>query len=214
MQPSNISTLQPSNEHTYLLVINGKPEGPFSLDELRKRKVKPGDFVRSAGMDDYKEAQEIPELRALFGFRKPNFTPQYFGSFDQRLLASVIDWFLVASVFIFLAVMVILFVPDKMVQIGIAFSLLIIIPIANFIYHTVMESSPKQATYGKQLLKIRVCDMEGERLTVSHAAGRNLAKSLPVLTLFIGYLYSFFNPKQQCLHDVVADTLVVRDRLI
>jgi hypothetical protein len=48
MQPSNISTLQPSNEDTYLLVIKGKPEGPFSIDELKKLKIKPGDFPNCA----------------------------------------------------------------------------------------------------------------------------------------------------------------------
>jgi uncharacterized RDD family membrane protein YckC len=77
-----------------------------------------------------------------------------------------------------------------------------------------MEASPKQGTYGKQLLKIRVCDMQGQRITLVHAAGRNSAKIITVLTLFIGYLFSFFNKKQQCLHDMLANTLIVKDRLV
>ena len=96
----------------------------------------------------------------------------------------------------------------------IALSVLGIIPIVNFIYHVVMEASPKQATYGKQILKIKVTDLLGERIDVARSLGRNVAKILSVLTLFIGYLYSFFNSKQQCLHDVVAGTLVIKDRLI
>ena len=73
---------------TYLLVINGKPQGPFSLQQLKEFKIKPGDFVKTVEMDDYKEAHEIAELRDLLGFRKQPLIPQYFGSFDQRLLAS------------------------------------------------------------------------------------------------------------------------------
>jgi uncharacterized RDD family membrane protein YckC len=77
-----------------------------------------------------------------------------------------------------------------------------------------MESSAKQGTYGKQILKIKVCDLQGDRISVVHAAGRNAAKIFSILTLFTGYLYSFFNKQQQCLHDRIAGTLVMKDRLV
>jgi uncharacterized RDD family membrane protein YckC len=199
-------------DSTYFLVINGKPEGPFSIDELRARKIKPGDFVKTATMDDYKEAHEIAELRDLFGFQKQVLL-QYYGSFDQRATAAVWDWLFVSAACIIPAFVITFFISDQMIGLGLAASLLVIIPIVNLVYHIVMESSVKQATHGKRIIKIRVCDMEGNRLTPTHAAGRNLAKVLSVLTLFIGYLYAFFNKQQQCLHDVVAGTLVVKDRL-
>jgi len=203
-----------SSGETYLLVINGKPEGPYTIDELRIRKIKPNDFVRTPGMDDYKEAHDVPELRELLGFSKQHHPPQYYGSFDQRLLASAIDWFIIASVFIFFMVIGLLLNADKTVQLFIIIGLLLAIPIAKIIYHIIMESSAKQATIGKGILGIKVCDMNGERLTLGHSAGRNLAKILSVLTLFIGYLLAFFNSKQQCLHDMVAGTLIMKDRLI
>ncbi|NNU34560.1 RDD family protein [Mucilaginibacter sp. S1162] len=196
----------------YTLVINGKPEGPYTLDELKALKIKSGDFVKTDDMDDYKEAHEVAELRQLFGFQKEALL-QYFGSFDQRATAAVIDWFLVSAVCAVLAFIVAVFLSNKIALIAVALSLLVIIPIVNLVYHIVMESSPKQGTYGKQILKIRVCDMQGERISISHAAGRNFAKVLSVLTLGIGYLYCFFNKQQQCLHDKVAETLVVKDRL-
>ncbi|PTQ98009.1 putative RDD family membrane protein YckC [Mucilaginibacter yixingensis] len=198
----------------YLLVINGRPEGPFAVDELRQRGLKPGDFVRTDGMADYKEAHEVPELRALFGFKKQTVAPQYFGSFDQRLLASVIDWLLVSAGFAIVALCIVLAIQNQMMRSVIAVSLAVIIPVANFIYHVAMESSAQQATYGKQILKIKVTDMEGRRITTNRAVGRNLARVFSVCTFYLGYLYSFFNKKQQCLHDVVAGTLVVKDRLI
>jgi uncharacterized RDD family membrane protein YckC len=198
----------------YTLVINGRPEGPFTVDELKAKGLKPNDFVRTNGMDDYKEAHELPQLRELFGFSRQITTPQYFGSFDQRLMASALDWFIVSGCCAVVAIIAVLFAGDKTVKMGIAFSLLGVIPIAKIIYHILMEASPKQATYGKQMLKIRVCDMEGQRITLTHSAGRNVAKIASVLTLFIGYLFSFFNKKQQCLHDMIANTLMVKDRLV
>jgi len=198
---------------TYTLVINGKPEGPFNIEQLKEFGIKPGDFVRTAGMDDYKEAHEIAGLRELLGFSKQSLIPQYFGNFDQRLLASALDWFFVSGVCILVVFAVTLVIDDKATRIAIAFSLLAVIPLAKFICHIFMESSAKQATYGKQILRIKVCDMEGNRISLAHAVGRNLAKILSVLTFFIGYLLSFFNKKQQCLHDMIAGTLVMKDRL-
>jgi len=198
----------------YLLVINGRPEGPFAVDELRQKVLKPGDFVRTDGMADYKEAHEVPELRKLFGFKRQIATPQYFGSFDQRLLASVIDWVLVSAGFVIVALCAILSTHNQAIRSVIAFSLIVIIPFANFIYHILMESSAKQATYGKLILKIKVSDIEGRRITAERAARRNLFRMFSIATFYIGYLICFFNKKQQCLHDMLAQTLVVKDRLI
>jgi uncharacterized RDD family membrane protein YckC len=196
----------------YTLVINGKPEGPYTLDELKALKIKPGDFVRTDTMDDYKEAHEVAELRQLFGFKEQVFL-QYFAAFDQRATAAVLDWFFVSTVCVVPVFLISLFITDRMISLGLAFSLLIIIPVVNLIYHIVMEGSAKQATFGKQILKIKVCDMQGKPISRGHAAGRNFAKIFSVLTLFIGYLYAFFNKQQQCLHDIIAGTLVIKDRL-
>lgn len=198
--------------NTYILVINGKPEGPFTIEELKERNIKPGDFVKTDAMNDYKEAHEVAELRQLFGFEKQALL-QYFGSFDQRATAAVIDWFMVVTACAVPAFIATIFLSDKTALLSVALSLLGVIPLVNLVYHIVMESSAKQGTYGKQILKIRVCDMQGNRLTTGHAAGRNFAKVFSVLTLCIGYLIAFFNKQQQCLHDKIARTLVVKDRL-
>jgi uncharacterized RDD family membrane protein YckC len=199
---------------SYILVINGKPEGPFSMDELKAKRIKPADFVKTPEMDDYKEAQEIAELRELFGFAKPPLLMQYFGSFDQRLLASFLDWFIVFGVFVLIIfVVVIVFIQDKENRMTASFGLLACVPVAKIIYHIVMESSAKQATYGKQMLKIKVVDMYGERITFGKAVARNLCKIFSVMTFFIGYLLAFFNKQQQCLHDIMAGTVVTKERL-
>lgn len=197
----------------YILIINGKPEGPFTIGQLKERKIKPGDFLKTAGMNDYKEAHEIAELRELLGFSKQALAPQYFGNFDQRLMASALDWLFVGGACILITFMVVIFINDPATRLMVTFSLFVTIPMVKFVYHIIMESSEKQATYGKQILKIKVCDMQGERISPALATTRNLAKLISVLTLFIGYLFSFFNKKQQCLHDMIAGTLVMKDRL-
>lgn len=199
---------------TFILVIDGKPQGPFSIDQLKDHKVKPTDFIKTPEMDDYKEAQEIAELRALFDFAKPSLLMQYYGSFDQRLLASVLDWFILFGVFVIIAfIVVLLFIQDKETRIIVSFSILGVIPLAKVIYHIVMESSAKQATYGKQMLKIKVVDMNGDRISTGVAISRNLLKLLSALPFFLGYVIAFFNKKQQCLHDMLANTLVIKERL-
>ena len=213
MQSSGFNIPSSSGNDKYILVVNGKPAGPFSIEELRSRKIKPGDFVKTAAMDDYKEAHEITELRQLFGFTKQPLPLQYFGSFDQRAIASVVDWLIVSFGFVFVAIGAVIVITDKMLQVIISVGMVSLIPIAKVIYHVVMESSDKQATYGKQLLNIRVTDLEGARINTSKAITRNIAKILSTVTLCAGYLMCFFNKKQQCLHDMIADTLVIKDRL-
>ncbi|WP_419701048.1 RDD family protein [Mucilaginibacter sp. NFX135] len=199
---------------TYILVIEGKPQGPFSIDQLKSLKVKPTDFIKTPEMDDYKEAQEIAELRALFGFAKPSLLMQYYGSFDQRLLASALDWFILFGVFVIIAfIVVLLFIQDKEMRIIVSFSILGVIPLAKVVYHIVMESSVKQATYGKQMLRIKVVDMNGGRISTGTAISRNLLKLISALPFCLGYMIAFFNKKQQCLHDMLANTLVIKERL-
>ena len=95
---------------SYFLVINGRPEGPFSMAQLKELNIRPGDFVKTPEMDDYKEAHEIAGLRELMGFKREALIPQYFASFDQRLLASALDWFLVSGACILVVfVLVLLF---------------------------------------------------------------------------------------------------------
>ena len=220
MQPSGNLISDPTANDQYILVIKGKPEGPFSIEQLREHKIKHGDFVKTPAMDDYKEAHEIAALRQLFGFSRQPLPMQYFGSFDQRATAAVIDWLIVLAALVLVAfvVMLILLVAlpgddNKIIRIGITIGIIALTPIAKLIYNTQLESSPKRGTIGKQLMKIRVCDIYGEQITTSQALGRNAGKYLSTATLFVGYLMCFFNKKQQCLHDILADTLVIKDRL-
>jgi len=198
----------------YTVVINGKPQGPFQLAELAALNIKPGTFIRKPGMADYKEAHEFSELRELLGFTFQQTAPQYFASFDQRLLASAIDFFVITLLYIFVVLISFIFLTDKTQRIITAVGLLPLIPVVKFVYGVFAEASAAQATLGKRLLAIKVTDLGGSRIDIPTSLGRNAAKIISVFPLFFGYLYSFLNRKQQCWHDIIANTLVIKDRLI
>lgn len=198
----------------YTIVLNGKPQGPYQLDELIALKLEPGTFVRKPGMDDYKEAHELPELRALLGFSYQQTAPQYFASFDQRLLAMVIDFFLIILAYIFVMLLCFIFVADKEQKILVFATCSPLIWLSKFLYNIFAEASVKRGTIGKRLLNIRVTDELGNGITFKQAFIRNISKLLSILPFFFGYLYSFLNSRKQCWHDIAANTLVIKDRLI
>ncbi len=82
--------------------------------------------------------------------------------------------------------------------------------ILGWLYYAYMESSHRQATFGKMVMKIKVTDEEGNRVTFARATGRHFAKILSALIIMIGYLMVLWTKKKQGLHDILAKTLVVR----
>jgi uncharacterized RDD family membrane protein YckC len=82
--------------------------------------------------------------------------------------------------------------------------------VAGWLYWSIMESSPLQATLGKLALGIKVTDSIGERLSFGRASGRHFGKFLSSLVLGIGWIMAGFTRHKQTLHDIVANCLVVR----
>jgi uncharacterized RDD family membrane protein YckC len=78
------------------------------------------------------------------------------------------------------------------------------------LYWPLMESSERQATFGKQLLGIQVTDGDGARLTFVHALLRNLAKIISSIPFGLGFLFAAFTARRQALHDMITKCLVVR----
>jgi len=80
----------------------------------------------------------------------------------------------------------------------------------RWIYCTLMESSSLRGTLGKAATGLAVTDGEGRRITFLRANGRYWAKILSSLFLGIGYLMAGWTSRKQALHDLIAETLVVR----
>jgi uncharacterized RDD family membrane protein YckC len=81
-----------------------------------------------------------------------------------------------------------------------------------FLYFTLMESSPKQATLGKMAMGLRVTTVRGQPISFGQAVGRYFGKWLSSLILGIGYLMIMWTDKHQGLHDQLAGTVVIKKR--
>lgn len=81
--------------------------------------------------------------------------------------------------------------------------------VVGWLYYAILESSSKQATWGKRAVGIIVTDLEGGRIGFGRATGRYFGKMLSHIIMNIGFLMAAFTGKKQALHDMVASCLVV-----
>jgi len=129
-----------------------------------------------------------------------------YAAFWIRVAAYLIDYLLIFLIMVCVGVVGALFAIDSEVE---KFAPLISI-FMMWLFFTLFESGRWQATPGKRLLKIRVTDMNGNRISFGKAAGRNLARFLSGLIFGIGYIMAAFTEKKQALHDQIASTLVLK----
>ncbi|AFZ01712.1 RDD family protein [Calothrix sp. PCC 6303] len=97
-------------------------------------------------------------------------------------------------------------IPDKVLE-YLAYGLLFVI---SWLYYTLMEISPRQATIGKQAMGIFVTDLNGYRLSFKRASVRNCCKFILIFIWNISSVTMFFTEKKQSLHDIMSRTLVVQ----
>ncbi len=86
----------------------------------------------------------------------------------------------------------------------------LLISVIAILYWALMESSKYQATVGKLALGLKVTDMDGKSLDFVKALIRNACKILSGMIMGIGYIIAGFSEKKQGLHDIIANTLVVK----
>jgi uncharacterized RDD family membrane protein YckC len=154
--------------------------------------------------------------------------PVRYAGFWVRFLAHLIDGIVLGIPF-FLLVIVLLFLfgglhflarrgsfgpPDPAFMASFLlgmFSTFALFVVAQWLYFAGMESSPRQATFGKAAMSLCVTDLTGQSLTFGHATGRFFAKIISgLIPLGIGYIMAGFTEKKQALHDMIAGTLVFR----
>jgi hypothetical protein len=90
--------------------------------------------------------------------------------------------------------------------------ILLSVYLLNWIYFSFLLSGSWQATLGMKLLKIRIVDGVGNRISFKRASARFFASILSALLLFVGFLIIPFNRKKQGLHDLVAGTFVLKNK--
>ena len=79
-----------------------------------------------------------------------------------------------------------------------------------WLYEAFMLSSEWQATVGKRAMSIVVTGADGRRISFARATGRHFAKYISVCIIGIGFIMAAFTAKKQALHDMIAETIVVK----
>ena len=86
-----------------------------------------------------------------------------------------------------------------------------ILQILSFwLYFAILESGPKQATYGKRWLGMKVVGHDGEKISFARATGRTFSKILSRMICYIGFIMAGTTKRKRALHDYIADTYVVK----
>lgn len=67
-------------------------------------------------------------------------------------------------------------------------------------------------TPGKRLLRIRIVSLEHPRIALWQAVERALGYGASVLELGSGFFQYFIHPNRRCVHDRIAETIVVKER--
>jgi uncharacterized RDD family membrane protein YckC len=84
--------------------------------------------------------------------------------------------------------------------------------VVGWLYFALLESSERGATVGKMAMGLRVVTSQGQRLSFMNATGRYFAKFISAIILGIGFIMIAFTDKKRGLHDIIADTLVIKTR--
>lgn len=77
-------------------------------------------------------------------------------------------------------------------------------------YFAGFESSKLQATPGKKAIGLIVTDLNGSRISFWRACARLLGKILSGFLFCFGFLVCLVTEHKQCLHDILAHTLVYK----
>ncbi len=138
-----------------------------------------------------------------------------YAGFFSRLAAFLLDSVLVAvalSIFKFIVWIIKLVAGDAVIFKPILFTynvfdiLFYLLTVGYFVLMTYFCG----ATIGKALMKLKVVDAEGQKLSfVSVLIRETVGRYLSALVMYVGYIIAGLDTRKQGLHDKIADTLVI-----
>lgn len=138
-----------------------------------------------------------------------------YAGFFPRLAAFLLDSVLVSaalSIFKFIVWIIKLSVGDVIIFKPILFTynvfdiLFYLLTVAYFVLMTYFCG----ATLGKFLMKIRVVDVDGQKLSfMSVLIRETVGRYLSALIVYVGYIIAGLDNRKQGLHDKISDTLVI-----
>lgn len=220
-------------------VLAGQQAGPISQLELENL-IQGGAITRetliwAAHMPDWKPAITEPLAASAF----PDFGRNIYPNSSQapptvagpvvrtnelisnvvpagivpRFFALLIDSVILTVIYgIFMAVSVFVFLVISKNLAPVFLFLWMTLMIAIFVlYFALQDCSSARGTIGKRALGLCIVDAQGNRLTRNRSLVRAAVKVLLSTSFFmVGCIVAIFTKKQQALHDLVAQTYVVR----
>ena len=146
-------------------------------------------------------------------------------SFRRRLAAYLIDMLLVGSTYLLAMTLVQAAGPEGMFEDKvIVFSAhvkatILFSEIPKFgwmlwliLYYGLIVWKTNGLTPGKRLLRIRVASLQHTRITLWQSIERALGYGASMLEGGFGFIQYFIEPNHRCVHDRIAETIVIRDR--
>lgn len=124
---------------------------------------------------------------------------QPYSGISRRLIASIIDIFVIILLFMFLEL-----ITETLDET----SFYILFVLTMWAYFVFQESSTLKSTVGKQAVNIIITDLNGNRISFTQATNRFILKILSIIPFFAGLLLILFTSKKQAFHDIVAKTVV------
>lgn len=205
----------------YYLIINGQQQGPYSETDLRQFVIYPNTLVWYQGLSNWTEAMYLQDMSSFIAapsYVPPSYAAPSAGMVNQRVSISYSndnnyvtvttdterihyqyadfgERFVARLLDSFIAIFPNMFFPI----------------LGGWLYFALMQSSDQQATVGQNVMKIRVLDCAGDKVTFGQASGRYFAAILSAMTMLIGYFMFFWTDKKQTLHDNLAETIVVKE---
>lgn len=155
------------------------------------------------------------------GPRRPvRFEPIALAGFWRRLAAGAIDAVLCVIgmflVFVVVQIFVDISILSNRTQVSnleallIDLAVLIMWAIVIWLYFAGLESGPSQATPGKRAMRLIVVDRYGLPVKFGRATGRHFGKLISLACVGVGFFMIGWTAQKQGLHDLMADTRVVR----
>lgn len=198
--------------------------GPYALEEVNRQlaagTLTPLDKAWSEGSPGWKPLLSFPGVIMPGGASStavslatatvPHVESTIYAGFWIRVLAYAVDC-------------IILMLPIGAVQImfgpwedepesGLFLSVIIVLGI-ELVYFSALWSSKMQGSLGQKILGLKVVDaVTRGRISFGRALGRAVALIFAMMIFFAGVLIVAFTERKRGLHDIIADTYVVKDQ--
>jgi uncharacterized RDD family membrane protein YckC len=148
--------------------------------------------------------------------------PQRYAGFWIRFVAYILDGIVLGAVSIPIFLIFCLPVITTMARNGnleqgpppelfrIVFLLIPVFWALHWLYEALLTSSRWQGTVGKRILRLKVTDDFGNKITFARSTGRFFAKILSGMIMDIGFIMVGFMERKRGLHDIICSTQVLR----